>query len=237
MRFLVRGGFVRCPSFEKQTGVLWAVTTRALGDMKDSTAFAGALRRLRLPQAWAGGEQVHGRRVRWAVRPSALRGGFPSTDGVATARRGLTLRVFAADCAPVLITDGRFLALVHAGWRGAAGGVLESALALLRRKGARVGGLSVLIGPCIQDCCYEVGPEVARVFPSAARPRPRARGKFLLDLPAAITARAARCGVPPARIFAASHCTACDRRFHSFRRDKTEKRLAALAARLGRLTT
>src|SRR4051812_27249403 len=106
--FRLSGGFVRLPSLEKNLSLTWAVPARSAGDMKDPARFARALRGLGLDaSSWTGGRQVHGRRVLWTRRPSARPEGAPGTDGTATDRAGLALRVFAADCAPVLLADGQ----------------------------------------------------------------------------------------------------------------------------------
>jgi YfiH family protein len=229
-------GWARVPALERRLGMVLAATGRALGDMKDPSAFARALRRAGLdPARWAGGQQVHGRRVRWVARPSENPRGSPGTDGVAADARGPALRVFAADCVPIYLVDEKrgALALVHAGWRGTVKGILGNAVEMLRKRGVMPRDLWAAFGPHIHPCCYEVGEEVARHFrkvPGAARPRPGAPGKSSLDLSRALARQAQRAGIRPGRILSASFCTCCDRRFFSFRRDKTEKRMAALAA-------
>jgi copper oxidase (laccase) domain-containing protein len=70
-------------------------------------------------------------------------------------------------------------------------------------------------------CCYEVGPEVADRFPSAAvrrsTPRPH------LDLPRAARLQLAEAGVADASIFDCGACTACDPDwYYSYRRDGPE---------------
>ena len=56
------------------------------------------------------------------------------------------------------VRDEAGLAVVHAGWRGILGGVLEAAVAAL-------GGRPVAaLGPAIGACCYEVGDEVAAPY-------------------------------------------------------------------------
>ena len=67
-----------------------------------------------------------------------------------------------ADCVPIAIatTSGPpRLAVVHAGWRGLAGGVIEAAVAALA-----VQETAAVVGPSIGPCCYEVGPEVSARF-------------------------------------------------------------------------
>jgi polyphenol oxidase len=228
-----QGGWLRLPSFEKKHDVFLGVTTRSLGDMKDPACFNRSFHRAGLDAARAaGGQQVHGKRVRWAARPTSFLGSA-GTDGVATGRPDLGLRVYAADCAPVFLIDGgrRVRALVHAGWRGAAKGVLLSALRLMEEKGARTRDLWMAVGPCIHDCCYEVGEDVAAAF--AAFPRTlktSGAGKFRFDLPGVLAAQASRAGIRRDRISVCPSCTVCDGRFYSFRREKTGSRMAAVLA-------
>jgi YfiH family protein len=99
--------------------------------------------------------QVHSPTVRRAGRR-----GEPG-DGLWSDEPGLPMLAFSADCLPIAIarTDAeRRLAVVHAGWRGLAEGVVDAAAAAL-------GGETVAaIGPAIGPCCYEVGREVSVLF-------------------------------------------------------------------------
>ena len=47
---------------------------------------------------------------------------------------------------------------VHAGWRGAVGGILEHAIAAMQALGAK--RISAAIGPCIRQSSYEVGADL-----------------------------------------------------------------------------
>jgi YfiH family protein len=80
-------------------------------------------------------------------------------DGILTRSRDRAVGVRTADCAPILIAadDGSVVAAVHAGWRGAVGGVIEATLARLDVPPAR---LVAAVGPCIGRDAFEVGPEV-----------------------------------------------------------------------------
>jgi copper oxidase (laccase) domain-containing protein len=53
--------------------------------------------------------------------------------------------------------------MLHGGWRGLAGGVLEAGVAALRDLGAD-GPIEAAIGPGVGGCCYEVGDEVRAAF-------------------------------------------------------------------------
>lgn len=108
-------------------------------------------------------QQVHGSAV--------LELGPDSQDGlVADAcfsfRPGVACTIMVADCLPVLMWDAnaRWVAAAHAGWRGLAGGVLESLWLALQARGAQAAQTRVWLGPCIGPQAFEVGPEVQAAF-------------------------------------------------------------------------
>jgi YfiH family protein len=83
-------------------------------------------------------------------------------DGLWTDERDLPLLAMSADCLPIAVaaTEGTpRLAVLHAGWRGLAEGVVGAGVAAL---GA--GPKAAVIGPAIGPCCYEVGPDVAELY-------------------------------------------------------------------------
>ena len=92
---------------------------------------------------------------------SARRPGEPG-DGLWTDEPGLPMLALSADCLPIAIasTNGHAaLAVVHAGWRGLAEGIVGAAVAALAGAPA-----AAVIGPAVGPCCYEVGPEVSARF-------------------------------------------------------------------------
>jgi purine-nucleoside/S-methyl-5'-thioadenosine phosphorylase / adenosine deaminase len=115
--------------------------------------------------------QVHGTVTAWHERRAD---GWLIQDGVdghACATPGVLLTVTLADCIPVyLVVPAKgAVALLHAGWRGAAAGILERGVALLKRHAfARAADIVMHCGVGICGACYEVGPEVASQF--VARP-------------------------------------------------------------------
>ncbi|HWV80475.1 MAG TPA: polyphenol oxidase family protein, partial [Hyphomicrobiaceae bacterium] len=91
---------------------------------------------------------------------------MPKADALVTATRGIAVGALAADCAPVLFADAEagIVAAAHAGWKGALGGVLESAVATMEKIGARRERIVAALGPCIGPEAYEVGPEFEANF-------------------------------------------------------------------------
>jgi YfiH family protein len=98
-----------------------------------------------------------------AIVNHAVAGGAPEVgDGLWTAEPGVPLLAMGADCVPIAIVaaSGRpRIAVVHAGWRGLAGGVVGAAVEALGP-----GETAAMVGPAIGPCCYEVGPEVSEQF-------------------------------------------------------------------------
>jgi purine-nucleoside/S-methyl-5'-thioadenosine phosphorylase / adenosine deaminase len=136
------------------------------------------------------------------------RDGIAEADGHLVREPGLAPLVFVADCLPVALYGPGGLALVHAGWRGLAGGIIGAAAEEVRATCAA-------IGPGIGPCCYEVGEEVLDAF--AGLGEGIAAGR-MLDLPEVARRLLAEAGVD--RVESAGLCTSCERKlFFSHRRD------------------
>jgi YfiH family protein len=169
------------------------------------------------------GYQVHGTSVQ-RVRDEAQTSEDVEADGQATTLPRLGVLVLTADCLPVaLATDGA-VAMVHAGWRGLAAGVLEEGVLALRELGGS-GDLTAVIGPGAGPCCYEVGEEVHAAFggahrigaPSTGDPSGQNAPVQRIDLKAIARERLLAAGASDVEDVAA--CTICDERFFSHRRE------------------
>lgn len=148
--------------------------------------------------------QVHGTRLIHHPSDDSL----PEADGHVVTTPGPAPMVLAADCLPVALYGPGGLAMVHAGWRGLAGGIVEAAA-------EAVGATAAAIGPGIGRCCYEVGGEVIEAFADLGDGI--AQG-CLLDLPEVARRKLARAGVE--RVESAGLCTSCEPDlFFSHRRD------------------
>jgi polyphenol oxidase len=156
----------------------------------------------RLAQA----RQVHGTRV---IEAQAGRDGdLPDADGQVTAARGVAPMVLTADCLPVALVAPEGVAMLHAGWRGLAGGILAEGAGALRARGAS--RIAAAIGPGAGPCCYEVGDEVHAAFGTTGR---------TVDLKAIARERLEEAGV--GEVHDCALCTMCDpERFFSHRRDR-----------------
>jgi polyphenol oxidase len=211
--FSTRHGGVSAPPYDTLN------LGRAVGDAPEAVAenHRRLERHLGLDRAILSVKQVHGTAIAQAsdlVRrgPEHRELEAAEADGIVCADPREAVGMRTADCAAVLLADPgtRLVAAVHAGWRGATGGVVAAGVAALRSRGANAQDIVAAIGPCICARCYEVGDDVARLFPGAAHPSPSAPGKHLLDLALAIELALRAAGIACDRIDRASACTRCD---------------------------
>jgi polyphenol oxidase len=165
----------------------------------------------------ARGYQVHGTTVLCSRRDDEIPAHDSATaqppvdaDGQATSVVGIGAMVLTADCLPVALGCGGAVAMVHAGWRGLAAGVLEEGVRAVRELGGD-DEIVAIVGPGAGPCCYEVGEEVHVSFGGAHR-----AGRNI-DLKAIARERLLAAGVVEVRDVAA--CTICDERFFSYRRE------------------
>ena len=110
------------------------------------------------------GHQVHGTELRWheTVLPGWLQ--LDGVDAHVTRQRGVLLTMTAADCIPVYLAVPRhgLVALIHAGWRGVAGNILEHVLGEITRTAkVRFRDIVMHCGVGICGVCYQVSSEVA----------------------------------------------------------------------------
>lgn len=162
--------------------------------------------------------QVHG----GAVRPVEGPGVAGEADGLVTTMVDLPLAVRTADCVPVVIHAESAVAVVHAGWRGLAAGVLAQALSELAEGGDRP--VRAAIGPSIGPCCYEVGTEVIEALGGGATTT--TWGTASVDLWSAAERQLGEVDV-----WRADLCTHCEEPFHSYRASGTELRQTSVGWR------
>jgi YfiH family protein len=171
--------------------------------------------------------QVHGTAVANLDSPVA----GAQADAAVTRTRNRVCAIRVADCMPVLLADdqGRVVGAAHAGWRGLCAGVLENTLQAMQTLPSRT---MAWLGPAIGPKVYEVGDEVRAAFVARDRAAeaafsPARPGHWLLDLYAVARQRLRGCGVE--RVSGGGYCTYSEpERFHSYRRDRTNARMAAL---------
>jgi len=166
-------------------------------------------------------------------------------DGMVSFSPDAFLAITVADCLPVFLldTENGFFAVLHSGWKGT--GIVLKALEIMQNAGTRTEAVAAVLGPCIQNCCYRVDEERAKLFEaefgSASPYIPGSCGYPLgnvlrhdntgwyLDLQAANARLLTSAGVK--HIARCTDCTFTDERLGSFRREgeKSYTRMIAMA--------
>jgi len=197
-----------------------------VGDDPDHVAANRAHLRQQLPAEPGWLRQVHSARVVELGHETN-----PEADAAFTREPGQVCAVLTADCLPVLFCDrsGSVVAAAHAGWRGLAGGVLESTVAAMR---VAPGDILAWMGPAIGPHAFEVGDDVREIFmvshpETAAALAPHAPGKWLADIYQLARIRLGHIGVQA--VYGGGRCTFNESdSFYSYRRDGVTGRMASL---------
>ena len=177
------------------------------------------------PEAVVKNKQVHSTHIR-AVTAKDVIGSLsdPGTfeaDGMVTDQEGLCLTVFSGDCIPILLYDpvARCIGAVHAGWRGAAGGIAaQAAMAMQINFHSKPEDIRAAIGPGIGPCCFETHCDVTdalrtqmgQAAESCIRPL-YGTDRFQVDLKGVNTCWLLTAGLTPGNISLCPACTGCDR--------------------------
>jgi polyphenol oxidase len=205
-----QGGVSEGPYASLNLGILTDDDQDRVAENRSRLAGSVGLDAQRIAMGW----QVHGTDVQeWDGPPDG--GGYANpgaelarVDAHTTSAPEVGLLVLVADCLPVaLVAPGR-VAMVHCGWRGLAGGIVERAVGYFDEAPAAA------VGPGIGRCCYEVGSEVLERFEALNEV---ANGR-MLDLRAVAERKLREVGV--ARVEHVDLCTSCrPDLFFSHRRD------------------
>jgi polyphenol oxidase len=182
------------------------------------------------PSAWTlSVKQVHGTEALVVDRALSSEDRFMGGwDALVTNQPGVMVAVRTADCVPILMHDRAqgVVAAIHAGWRGAVGGIVPKTLALLEaRFGSNPQQVRLSIGPSAGVCCYEVDEPVLERLRQEAPSWERvvrlgSRGRGKLDLKGLIKEQALAYGATPQAITTVNLCTICHGDlFFSYRRE------------------
>lgn len=174
--------------------------------------------------------QIHGSRAVWVDSDAQTL----EADAAMSHCPGVVCAVLVADCLPVLLCDtaGSVVGVVHAGWRGLAGGVIENTVRELRRY-SRGDQIIAWLGPAIGPQHFEVGDEVREVFAEYDRQAAHAflpgkvPGKWYANLFKLARQRLAHAGIN--QVYGGDVCTFSNpEKFYSYRRDGKTGRMAGL---------
>lgn len=142
-------------------------------------------------------------------------------DAIVTNRQGVAIGVSIADCAGILLHDpvNNVVAAVHSGWRGTSLRILTKTLKVLKENyNSDMESVKAFISPCAGGASYEVGEEVAELFPESCIKS--SNGKYLFENKNELRNEMLDSGMNPKNLEISAIDTITDRNYHSYRRDK-----------------
>ena len=114
----------------------------------------------------------------------------PVADALVTGTANHAISILTADCVPVLLAapSAGLVGAAHAGWRGAASGIIAATISMMIDNGASYQHTEAVIGPAIQQRNYEVGEDLRNLvlhIEGGAEVLfiPHGKEKYLFDLP------------------------------------------------------
>jgi polyphenol oxidase len=86
-----------------------------------------------------------------------------NADAAITRHKNQVLAIMTGDCLPIALcnTNGTEVAVIHAGWRGLANGIIEETLSKMHNMPK---DLMAWVGPAICNKCYSIGDDVYNIF-------------------------------------------------------------------------
>jgi hypothetical protein len=208
---------------EKNFKTFHLTTTKCCGNMKNAVDRDSFCNHIAIDgKNIVFANQVHGISVKKVS--SADCGKFmDNCDGLITDDKNIFLCIFTADCMPVFMAskDYSVVAMIHAGWRGLAGGIIESALTkFVKDFSVNPCDIVAYVGPHILRCCYRVGDELKKAFHVSSDEE-----YFSLSNEAETQMR--KTGIK--KVYLSPHCSCHEKEtFFSYRRDKTANRMMSL---------
>ena len=148
-------------------------------------------------------------------------GRVPDCDGVFSKTPDLVCSIQVADCMPVYFAHRAesVFGLVHAGWRGLVNGIFSKSRTILENNDHILTDFEIVIGPSIQNCCFEVSDDVVNQFDTSFVEEKK-NGKYRVDLQGLALDRLGRSGFIKDKIQILPDCTFCQgQRYHSYRRN------------------
>ena len=185
---------------------------------------------LGVPIVWM--DQVHGTKVQLIGENTA--NFIEACDGLYTEKENIALAVKTADCLPLILCskEGKELTVLHVGWRGLHGGIVENAIMNFK---SATENLVAWLAPCISAQNYEVGKDVYFLFQDSDSESISSfklsdnKNKWIFSLKQECARRLQKFDI---QVITNPFCTFKDEKlFYSYRKNSSTKRMVTLAWR------
>jgi len=160
---------------------------------------------------------------------------FINNDGLITNIKGIVLLSYLADCQGILLYDPlkKVIGNIHSGWKGTANKIVINAIKKMNTEfNCEVKDILCFISPSIHDCHFEIEDDVLNYFKERMdidafvvdTKSIEGKNKYYLDLIRLNKQILIDYGIKKENIYVMDECTVCNNNYHSYRRDKTNKR-------------
>ena len=151
---------------------------------------------------------------------------YSNVDGIFSCNKNYALQVKTADCLPIFFIHEHedIFGVIHAGWKGLKNGIISKSTKLLSSHINDLHKITVFIGPSISQKNYEVKNEFIDYFGNEFIDK--VGDKFFCNLKGVASSQLQKLGVK--NIIDCNQCTYENENYHSYRRNKTSKRMIGL---------
>ena len=151
---------------------------------------------------------------------------YSNVDGIFSCNKNYALQVKTADCLPIFFVHQHenIFGVIHAGWKGLKNGIISKSSKLLKKHINDFNEITAFIGPSISQKNYEVKNEFIDYFGNKFIDK--VEDKFFCNLKGVASSQLHEIGVK--NIIDCNQCTYENNNYHSYRRNKTSKRMTGL---------
>ena len=151
---------------------------------------------------------------------------YNNVDGIFACNKNYALQVKTADCLPIFFIHkhNNIFGVIHAGWKGLKNGIISKSTQLLKSHINDLNEITAFIGPSISQKNYEVKNEFIDYFGNKFIDK--VEDKFFCNLKGVASSQLQKLGVK--NVIDCNQCTYENENYHSYRRDKTSKRMTGL---------
>ncbi len=151
---------------------------------------------------------------------------YNNVDGIFACNKNYALQVKTADCLPIFFIhkDNNIFGVIHAGWKGLKNGIISKSTKLLKSHINDLNEITAFIGPSISQKNYEVKNEFIDYFGNEFIDK--VEDKLFCNLKGVASSQLQKLGVK--NVIDCNQCTYENENYHSYRRDKTSKRMTGL---------
>ena len=185
--------------------------------------FSNAEESINLKKAIVSMSQTHSTNIEVVKNKKLV---YNNVDGIFACNKNYALQVKTADCLPIFFIHkhNNIFGVIHAGWKGLKNGIISKSTNLLKSHINDLNEITAFIGPSISQKNYEVKNEFIDYFGNKFIDK--VEDKFFCNLKGVASSKLQKLGVK--NVIDCNQCTYENENYHSYRRDKTSKRMTGL---------